>query len=149
MCFKLYIIVYVVSRLFFVFFKQKTAYEMRISDWSSDVCSSDLEILADSSAASKRWLDPYTYVKGQRMDVEAYFYRDTCTIGLQGHPECKGYDDFTKWSFDLLNQFVIENPDVDLINRYRRIKTDLLKERTAMKEYKTMKESNRWDKHTH
>src|SRR3546814_5072916 len=29
--------------LFFVFFfKQKTAYEMRISDWSSDVCSSDL-----------------------------------------------------------------------------------------------------------
>src|SRR3546814_6516709 len=28
--------------LCFVFFKQKTAYEMRISDWSSDVCSSDL-----------------------------------------------------------------------------------------------------------
>src|SRR3546814_3240977 len=26
------------------FFKQKTAYEMRISDWSSDVCSSDLEV---------------------------------------------------------------------------------------------------------
>src|SRR3546814_10848424 len=29
--------------LFFFFFKQKTAYEMRISDWSSDVCSSDLQ----------------------------------------------------------------------------------------------------------
>src|SRR3546814_201843 len=29
--------------VFFLFFKQKTAYEMRISDWSSDVCSSDLE----------------------------------------------------------------------------------------------------------
>src|SRR3546814_9268694 len=28
----------------FFFFKQKTAYEMRISDWSSDVCSSDLRI---------------------------------------------------------------------------------------------------------
>src|SRR3546814_9394999 len=28
--------------LLFFFFKQKTAYEMRISDWSSDVCSSDL-----------------------------------------------------------------------------------------------------------
>src|SRR3546814_2173833 len=28
--------------LFFFFFKQKTAYELRISDWSSDVCSSDL-----------------------------------------------------------------------------------------------------------
>src|SRR3546814_4599350 len=30
--------------VFFFFFKQKTAYEMRISDWSSDVCSSDLSI---------------------------------------------------------------------------------------------------------
>src|SRR3546814_5744867 len=32
----------------FVFFKQKTAYEMRISDWSSDVCSSDLGKMAGS-----------------------------------------------------------------------------------------------------
>src|SRR3546814_2490291 len=31
---------------FFFFFKQKTAYEMRISDWSSDVCSSDLDRVA-------------------------------------------------------------------------------------------------------
>src|SRR3546814_16734430 len=31
---------------FFFFFKQKTAYEMRISDWSSDVCSSDLGHIA-------------------------------------------------------------------------------------------------------
>src|SRR3546814_1264692 len=30
------------SFVVFFFFKQKTAYEMRISDWSSDVCSSDL-----------------------------------------------------------------------------------------------------------
>src|SRR3546814_2228712 len=29
----------------FFFFKQKTAYEMRISDWSSDVCSSDLQVV--------------------------------------------------------------------------------------------------------
>src|SRR3546814_1487311 len=31
----------------FFFFKQKTAYEMRISDWSSDVCSSDLLAVGD------------------------------------------------------------------------------------------------------
>src|SRR3546814_9418391 len=33
----------IVFSFFVFFFKQKTAYEMRISDWSSDVCSSDLE----------------------------------------------------------------------------------------------------------
>src|SRR3546814_7443879 len=38
---------YMISRIcFFFFFKQKTAYEMRISDWSSDVCSSDLKQLS-------------------------------------------------------------------------------------------------------
>src|SRR3546814_2313678 len=35
----------------FFFFKQKTAYEMRISDWSSDVCSSDLR-----AARQWRWV---------------------------------------------------------------------------------------------
>src|SRR3546814_6338800 len=34
---------------FFFFFKHKTAYEMRISDWSSDVCSSDLRHFTRSS----------------------------------------------------------------------------------------------------
>src|SRR3546814_6563617 len=33
--------------VYFFFFKQKTAYEMRISDWSSDVCSSDLARIED------------------------------------------------------------------------------------------------------
>src|SRR3546814_9390099 len=41
MLFSLVLVVICLSRVFF-FFKQKTAYEMRISDWSSDVCSSDL-----------------------------------------------------------------------------------------------------------
>src|SRR3546814_5928163 len=42
--------------VFFFFFKQKTAYEMRISDWSSDVCSSDLStkrLLNENRLSSK------------------------------------------------------------------------------------------------
>src|SRR3546814_4404034 len=39
---------------FFCFFKQQTAYEMRISDWSSDVCSSDLaeDLMEDMQAGN-------------------------------------------------------------------------------------------------
>src|SRR3546814_9123620 len=39
---------------FFFFFKQKTAYELRISDWSSDVCSSDLsyDMLGEAATTS-------------------------------------------------------------------------------------------------
>src|SRR3546814_17083394 len=40
------------SMIVLFFFKQKTAYEMRISDWSSDVCSSDLMAAALRSAAA-------------------------------------------------------------------------------------------------
>src|SRR3546814_6907652 len=44
---------------FFFFFKQKTAYEMRISDWSSDVCSSDLMIRRASGG--KRSVDDLVF----------------------------------------------------------------------------------------
>src|SRR3546814_9805517 len=37
-----------------LFFKQKTAYEMRISDWSSDVCSSDLSLTSKNRAGKPR-----------------------------------------------------------------------------------------------
>src|SRR3546814_1835851 len=43
----------------FFFFKQKTAYEMRISDWSSDVCSSDLGCSAPFSLAIGASAHPY------------------------------------------------------------------------------------------
>src|SRR3546814_14182345 len=49
----------------FFFFKQKTAYEMRISDWSSDVCSSDLlereEVWRESSGAPRTAFAAQTY----------------------------------------------------------------------------------------
>src|SRR3546814_19249167 len=44
----------------FFFFKQKTAYEMRISDWSSDVCSSDL-FSRQTRKAPIRLLENYSY----------------------------------------------------------------------------------------
>src|SRR3546814_8098824 len=47
-------------RFFFFFFKQKTAYEMRISDWSSDVCPSDLKDAAIISLDMV--LDPHDQV---------------------------------------------------------------------------------------
>src|SRR3546814_19991935 len=56
----------------FFFFKQKTAYEMRISDWSSDVCSSDLgpgEIERDAAAFAPA-RDPREHIAGAEADIE-------------------------------------------------------------------------------
>src|SRR3546814_9612644 len=46
---------------FLFFFKQKTAYEMRISDWSSDVCSSDLRAVIN-------W-QSFSIGEGSRVDI--------------------------------------------------------------------------------
>src|SRR3546814_17241598 len=56
-----------VRYIVFFFFKQKTAYEMRISDWSSDVCSSDLAVLGDVARRSHRHVEPLAV--GRRDDV--------------------------------------------------------------------------------
>src|SRR3546814_18184750 len=50
----MYIIRLDLDLYFFFFFKQKTAYEMRISDWSSDVCSSDLPTTSASASFRAR-----------------------------------------------------------------------------------------------
>src|SRR3546814_12983187 len=57
--------------LCFFFFKQKTAYEMRISDWSSDVCSSDLfdsvNCVCDTLIADAR---AYTHAFGLQIGLQ-------------------------------------------------------------------------------
>src|SRR3546814_4864917 len=65
--------------LVFFFFKQKTAYEVRISDWSSDVCSSDLGNLSfEAGGAAIEGLDlaleldsllPLASAAGQRLTI--------------------------------------------------------------------------------
>src|SRR5213596_3895551 len=45
---------FTVNMCFFFFFKQKTAYEIRPCDWSSDVCSSDLRARAARRAGTRR-----------------------------------------------------------------------------------------------
>src|SRR3546814_2667172 len=46
-----------VCDVYFFFFKQKTAYEMRISDWSSDVCSSDLSLRKGTTLTKEMFLN--------------------------------------------------------------------------------------------
>src|SRR3546814_2362520 len=54
---------------YFFFFKQKTAYEMRISDWSSDVCSSDLYVEANGYLAPHGIASDYSGGRIERIDI--------------------------------------------------------------------------------
>src|SRR3546814_1399139 len=56
---------------FFVFFKQKTAYDRRISDWSSDVCSSDLPKSPMDEAAADAFIAGAAKPKAEPIATEA------------------------------------------------------------------------------
>src|SRR3546814_3761036 len=55
----------------FFFFKQKTAYEMRMSDWSSDVCSSDLVSVLQPSDTG--WSQSFTTLNDQSAKVPVWW----------------------------------------------------------------------------
>src|SRR3546814_12290909 len=66
------------------YFKQKTAYEMRISDWSSDVCSSDLlaqYVERAIGAAAAIGADPLAHVVAGDLDHSALDIAQRCNAG--------------------------------------------------------------------
>src|SRR3546814_3813944 len=82
-------ILYILFRFFVFFFKQKTAYEMRISDWSSDVCSSDLRtscfiMLLPNDAGLQHAAGGIEWVN-RRIDAE---FGD-CTVKQIGRASCR------------------------------------------------------------
>src|SRR3546814_4781347 len=75
--------------LLFFFFKQKTAYEMRISDWSSDVCSSDLDSEEGPAEGGQRTLQvPHVafLVDHQPLDLMEHRRVRGIVIGTEGAP---------------------------------------------------------------
>src|SRR3546814_1836631 len=74
--------------LFVFLFKQKTAYEMRISDWSSDVCSSDLwykkvRIKSEESRAVRTLLAARSRLVMVRRDLQNHIRSMLAEIGLR------------------------------------------------------------------
>src|SRR3546814_6338437 len=83
--------------LVFFFFKQKTAYEMRISDWSSDVCSSDLEALRRQERSQERagGADEHGHEGGDGTDQHeaALRHRPAAELGCPGRDQHEDRDD--------------------------------------------------------
>lgn len=69
---------------------------------------------------------------GTNADIEAFFYRDSCFLGFQGHPEYEGYNYYTIWCLDKVLQYIYNNPDCEWIDGNLRVKPDILTERAAL-----------------
>src|SRR3546814_9403461 len=106
------------------FFKQKTAYEMRISDWSSDVCSSDLSHPLDFVQFTYNVLDreaearllPLAADRGQAVIVNRPFRHKALIRQVQGHPLPDWAAEFGAASWpQFLLKFVISHPSVTCV----------------------------------
>jgi gamma-glutamyl-gamma-aminobutyrate hydrolase PuuD len=91
-----------------------------------------MEILATNNSALNHWANDRESLIEKRSDIEAFFYRDACIIGIQGHPEYSGYNAFAQWTMQLILDYVSLNPDLK-VNAPKggvmRIKPDLLEQR--------------------
>lgn len=91
-----------------------------------------MEIIADTMGKSKeRWKNKLEKSVGTNADVEAFFYRDTCCFGVQGHPEYKGYNLYMQWTLQQLYDLIGCNPDIELRDGARRLKQSFIEERDA------------------
>lgn len=73
-----------------------------------------MEVLGWAFKSNKRMLSRSMSEHGRNEDVEAFFYRDSCFFGVQGHPEYKGYLSFTGWCLKQIEQLIAHNPDLYL-----------------------------------
>lgn len=89
-----------------------------------------------NGVSQNRWLNDKDHDIGSSSDVEAFVIRDTCCIGIQGHPEYSGYNYFTKWSLELVEDTILNNPDLALVQGNWRIKPELLAERQGKIQHK-------------
>src|SRR3546814_5393990 len=85
--------------VYFFFFKQKTAYEMRISDWSSDVCSSDLLLM--------RYVG--TAFDDLRRGMEIVSNRRVTLLRLHSAPSFAA-----QWLTPRLSDFFAKHPDIEV-----------------------------------
>lgn len=67
------------------------------------------------------------------VDIEAFFYRDPCVLGVQGHPEYHGYPEYSLWFLKKINEYINLNPDIDWVEQSsgdwrRRLKPEFVEE---------------------
>lgn len=90
-----------------------------------------MRILATAAKSMCRWKNKKDMEKGPNADIEAFFYRDTMVLGVQGHPEYEGYPYYSKWFLEQVQKNILNCPDLHYDARMSRIKPEIMEERKA------------------
>lgn len=93
-------------------------------------------VLAESEESDVRWLNENVCRTGlfdDGKDIEAFWYPDTVCLGVQGHPEYSGFDEYTAWFTQCIQDYILYNPDIELVGegktKFQRLKQEVLDNR--------------------
>lgn len=90
-----------------------------------------MDVLATAKKSTRRVIDKVAWETGEAPDIEAFFYRDTACLGIQGHPEYSGYTRFAKWVLEQIKTYLMapSNPDMEIAGAQHKLKPEFLQMR--------------------
>jgi gamma-glutamyl-gamma-aminobutyrate hydrolase PuuD len=85
----------------------------RIPSTHHQMCvrNNTMNVLATAGKSTRRFFYDNSSESGQNPDIEAFYYRDTGCLGVQGHPEYRGYFAYTNWVLEQVRECIQYNPD--------------------------------------
>lgn len=92
-----------------------------------------MQVIAIARQCSEKWANPKMVQRMPSAEIEAFFYPDTCCLGIQGHPEYKGYGRFTQWALKQIEHWIQHNARVKNFGGVYRFSKDLVLAETKEK----------------
>lgn len=93
-------------------------------------------VLAEAEESNCRWVKENVCRTGlfdEDRDIEAFWYPDTICLGVQGHPEYSGFDEYTAWFTKIVQDYILYNPDIELVgegkSKFQRLKREVIDNR--------------------
>lgn len=98
----------------------------KVSSTHHQLCveNNRMEILATAGKSRTRWYSDKEFQSGVNPDIEAFFYRETCCLGVQGHPEFRNYPRYTSWVLKQIETKIMHNTLVSVENNNYRVQRE-------------------------
>lgn len=91
-----------------------------------------MERIANTYISNEKWAGPGDCTQGKTEDIEAFFYRSTMCLGTQGHPEYRGYEDYTRWCLNKIDEYILRDSDVHVVDNLVRLDPDVVAQRDML-----------------
>jgi putative glutamine amidotransferase len=89
-----------------------------------------MEIIAEAYESTGKWLNAtQMHPANTDFDVEAFWYPETAFLGVQGHPEYAGFEEYSQFFVELIEDFISTNPEIRVKDGKNRLPRCVIEQR--------------------